>query len=76
MTDITSRAAAAIVSAFTIKPHERYLQSFEEIAAMAAMGAVNNLEHDSKIRLSRKDFDGIFLSSATASNVIGREGPV
>ncbi|MHA1893302.1 MAG: hypothetical protein ACTSX4_02250 [Candidatus Helarchaeota archaeon] len=74
MGDIISRAAAAIISTFTIKPQERYLQSFEEIAAMAAMGAVNELERNSNIRLSRKDFDGIFLSSATASNVIGREG--
>ncbi|NHI93622.1 MAG: thiolase family protein [Candidatus Lokiarchaeota archaeon] len=74
MVDITSKAAAAIVSTFTLKPHERYLQSFEEIAATAAMGAVNSFESNSRIRLSRKDFDGIFLSSATASNVIGREG--
>ena len=74
MVDVSSKAAAAIVSAFSIKPRERYLQSFEEIAAMAAMGAVNRLESESKIKLSRKDFDGIFLSSATASNVIGREG--
>jgi len=74
MVDITSRASAAIISEFTLKPQERYLHSFEEIAATAAMGAVNNFERESKQKLSRKDFDGIFLSSSTASNVIGREG--
>ncbi len=74
MVDITSRAAAAIISAFTLKPQERYLHSFEEIAATAAMGAVDTFERETKQKLSRKNFDGIFLSSATASNVIGKEG--
>ena len=74
MVDIISRASAAIISEFTLKPQERYLNSFEEIAATAAMGAVNNFERESKQKLSRRNFDGIFLSSATASNVIGREG--
>lgn len=72
--DIESRAEAAIIGTFALTPKEEYLMSFEELAAMAAMGLVDRVERDSKKHLRRRDFDGIFLSSSTVSNVIGKIG--
>ncbi|MHA1404920.1 MAG: hypothetical protein ACTSSI_14235 [Candidatus Helarchaeota archaeon] len=72
--DLESRAEAAIIGIFALTPKEEYLMSFEELAALAAMGLVNNVEKNSKKKLRRANFDGIFLSSSTVSNVIGKTG--
>ncbi|MHA1379350.1 MAG: thiolase family protein [Candidatus Helarchaeota archaeon] len=67
-------ADAAIIGSYLVPCREEYLISFEELAATAAMGLVTGLESKLKKRFHRKDFDGIFLSSATADAVIGKRG--
>ncbi|MFX1450139.1 MAG: thiolase family protein [Promethearchaeota archaeon] len=67
-------ADAAIIGTYLVPCREEYLISFEELAASAAMGLVTRVESESKKRFHRRDFDGIFLSSATASAVIGKKG--
>ena len=64
---------AAIIGTYLVPCREEYLISFEELAATAAMGLVTKVELESKKRFHRKDFDGIFLSSATAGAVIGKK---
>ncbi len=70
MGDNYSEATAAIIGSFYIKPMQRYLETFEELAVSAAMGVIKEF----KGHLSLNDLDAIFLSSATAGNVIGKEG--
>lgn len=74
MVNNIEKAEAAIIGTYSIPCKEEYLISFEELAARAAIGLINRVELESKKRFHRKDFDGIFLSSATASAVIGKEG--
>lgn len=63
-------APVAIIGAYYLTPKQRYLETFEELAVSAALGAMSKF--DGKLKL--QDFDAIFLSSATAGNVIGKEG--
>ncbi|MHA1298413.1 MAG: thiolase family protein [Candidatus Helarchaeota archaeon] len=67
-------ADAAIIGTYLVPCREEYLISFEDLAASAAIGLINKIESKSKKRFHRIDFDGIFLSSATADAVIGKRG--
>ncbi len=70
----SKNADAVIIGTYLVPCREEYLISFEELAATAAMGLVDRVERELKTRFHRKDFDGIFLSSATAEAVIGKRG--
>ncbi len=70
MGEIFTDAPVAIVGAFYIKPKQRYLETFEELAVSAAMGALKKFDG----QFTLNDLDAIFLSSTTATNVIGKEG--
>lgn len=70
----SKQADAAIIGSYLVPCREEYLISFEELAATAAMGLITRVETKLKKRFHRKDFDGIFLSSATADAVIGKRG--
>ena len=70
MGDLCTEAPVAIIGSFYLKPMQRYLETFEELAVSGAMGAIKEFKGE----LSLKDLDAIFLSSATAANVIGKEG--
>ena len=74
MADATSKPPVAIIGAYYLKPQQRYLETFEELAVSATMGLIQDFEKKNKVDFSLKDIDAIFLSSATASNVIGKEG--
>ena len=70
MGEICTEAPVAIIGSFYIKPMQRFLETFEELAVSAAIGTIKEF----KGQLSLNDLDAIFLSSATAANVIGKEG--
>ena len=74
MADVASRAKAAIVGAFTCPPKEKYLTSFEELAASVTLGLVSKIETECGRELHRSDIEGWFLSSATAPEVLGKLG--
>ncbi|MHA1129822.1 MAG: thiolase C-terminal domain-containing protein [Candidatus Helarchaeota archaeon] len=71
---VTHKNSVAMVDAFYIKPQQMYLDNFEDLAVSAAIGLIKKLKKKHNVHLSMNDFDAIFLSSATASNVIGKEG--
>ncbi len=70
MTDVCSQSPVAIIGCFSLKPQQRYLNTFEELSVSATVGVIGELDG----QLSLKNVDSIFLSSATAPNVIGKEG--
>jgi acetyl-CoA C-acetyltransferase len=74
MGDIASEASVAIIGSFYLDPKQRYLDSFEELAVSAASGLFKEFRRKNNISISMHDIDAVFLSSITASNVIGKEG--
>ena len=74
MTEVNSRAPVAIIGAYYITPNQRYLNTFEELAVSTTTGLIKEFEKRTQSHISLKDIDSIFLSSATAVEVIGREG--
>ncbi|MHA1266596.1 MAG: hypothetical protein ACTSRS_15275 [Candidatus Helarchaeota archaeon] len=70
MGETCSTGPVAIIGAYYLKPQQRYLETFEELAVAATLGVMEQFKAD----LSIQDLDAVFLSSATAVNVIGKEG--
>ncbi len=70
----TEKSSIAMVDTFYVKPQQRYLENFEEIAVSATIGLIRKLKKNSNFQLNLNDLDAIFLSSATASNVLGKDG--
>ncbi|MFX1296421.1 MAG: hypothetical protein ACFFD2_16400 [Promethearchaeota archaeon] len=74
MTESITKDSVAIIGAFYVKPKQRYLESFEELAVSATLGLIKEFVRENKVQFSLNNVDAVFLSSATASNVIGKEG--
>ena len=72
MGEIASEPLVAIIGSYYIEPKQMYSTTFEELAASATMDLMKKFEN----QITFEDIDAIFLSSATASNVIGKVGQV
>jgi len=72
MGELASEALVAIIGSFYVEPKQQYLSNFEELAVSVVSGLMKKFESE----ISLQNIDAIFLSSATAPDVIGKVGQI